>query len=86
MLRIQFFGSFQALNDDVPIAAMQSERIQAILAYVLLNRHAPIARQQLAFTFWPDITNTQARHNLRTLLTRLREALPRADQFLVIEA
>lgn len=86
MLHVQLFGSFQALDDDAPIAALQSERIQAVLAYVLLNRYAPIARQQLAFTFWPDIMDAQARHNLRTLLTRLREALPRADQFLAFEA
>jgi DNA-binding SARP family transcriptional activator len=49
---------------------LQSERIQNVLAYLLLNRHAPISRQQLAFAFWPDITDAQARHNLRTLLTR----------------
>ncbi len=86
MLHVQLFGSFQALDDDMPVAALQSERILAVLAYLLLNRHAPISRQQLAFTFWPDTTDAQARHNLRTLLTRLRDALPHADQFLAIEA
>ena len=86
MLYVQLFGSFQALYEDAPVAALQSERMQAGLAYILLNRHAPIARQQLAFTFWPDITDAQARHNLRTLLKRLRDALPQVDHFLAIES
>jgi predicted ATPase/DNA-binding SARP family transcriptional activator len=86
VLHVRLFGSFQALDDDAPVAALQSERIQAVLTYLLLNRYTPIVRQQLAFTFWPDTTDAQARHNLRTLLTRLREALPHADSFLTIEA
>jgi DNA-binding SARP family transcriptional activator len=41
----------------------------------------PISRQQLAFLFWPDSTDQQALKNLRTLLTRLRQALPDANLF-----
>src|SRR5512136_3130583 len=86
MLRIQLLGSFQVSAVEKPIARLQSERLQALLAYLVLHRDQPLARQQLAVTFWPDTTEAQARTNLRTLIARLREALPDADQFLAIDA
>jgi len=84
MLRIQLLGSFQVSDDEKPIAKLQSDRLQALVAYLVLHRDQPLSRQQLAVTFWPNTTDAQARTNLRTLLTRLREALPDADQFLVV--
>src|SRR5512139_2360824 len=86
MLRIQLFGSFQASADDTSLARLQTDRLQALLAYLVLQRDQPLARQQLAVTFWPDTTDAQARTNLRTLLARLREALPDTDQYLVVDA
>lgn len=86
VLHLQFLGGFHATDNGRAIAALQSERMQFLLAYVLLHRHTPLSRQQVAFTFWPDTTDAQARHNLRTLLTRLREALPEMDQILAIDA
>jgi DNA-binding SARP family transcriptional activator len=78
MLRIQLFGSFQVSAVDKPIARLQSERLQALLAYLVLRRDQSLSRQQLAVTFWPDTTDAQARTNLRTLIARLREALIRS--------
>ena len=46
----------------------------------------PISRQQLAFVFWPETTDQQALKNLRTLLTRLRRALPDADRRIEVTA
>ena len=86
MLRIQLLGSFQVSDDDKSFARLQSERLQALLAYLVLHRDQPLSRQQLAVTFWPDTTDAQARTNLRTLIARLREALPDADQYLAVDA
>jgi DNA-binding SARP family transcriptional activator len=86
MLRIQLLGSFQIIDDERPVTRLQSERLQALLAYLVLQRDQPLSRQQLAVTFWPDTTDAQARTNLRTLIARLREALPDAEQFLAIDA
>jgi predicted ATPase/DNA-binding SARP family transcriptional activator len=86
MLRIQLFGSFQITDDEKPVPRLQSDRVQALVAYLVLHRDQSQARQQLAVTFWPDTTDAQARTNLRTLLARLREALPDADQSLVVDA
>src|SRR5512136_495298 len=86
MLRIQLLGSFQVITHDKSLARLPSERLQALLAYLVLRRDQAVARQQLAVTFWPDTTDAQARTNLRTLIARLREALPDLDQFLAIDA
>jgi len=86
MLRIQLFGSFQITDDEKPLTRLQSERLQALLAYLVLRRDQPLSRQQLAVTFWPDTTDAQARTNLRTLMARLREALPEAERCLTVDA
>jgi len=60
--------------------------MQSLLAYLVLHRHAPQSRQQLAFHFWPDSEESQARTNLRRELHLLRKELPAADQYLRVEA
>ncbi len=49
----------------------------------MLHADTPQQRQYLAFRFWPDSTEKQARTNLRQLLHNLRRALPLADHFIV---
>ncbi|MFL5801446.1 MAG: ATP-binding protein, partial [Roseiflexaceae bacterium] len=77
---------FQLIADPTPIPPLDSPRLQALLAYLLLQRTAPHARAHLAFQLWPDTSEAQAHANLRTLLHRLRHALPHADQFLHVAA
>jgi predicted ATPase/DNA-binding SARP family transcriptional activator len=85
-LHIQLLGGFRLSADAAPITTLDLPRLQALLAYLVLHRAAPHTRPHLAFRLWPDTTETQARTNLRTLLHRLRQALPDADQFLHIDA
>src|SRR5262249_29628382 len=79
-------GGFGLTADNAPLTTLDSPRLQALLAYLLLQRNTPHARTHLAFQLWPDTTDTQAHANLRTLLHRLRQALPDADQFLHVDA
>lgn len=51
----------------------------------MLNRAAPQSRQHVAFLFWPDSAEAQARTNLRHLLHDLRSLLPEADRFLHVD-
>jgi predicted ATPase/DNA-binding SARP family transcriptional activator len=81
-LHIQLLGSFLLRADGAIVTALDSPRLQALLAYLLLHRDARHPRQYLAFQLWPDSTESQAHSNLRTLLHRLRRALPKADDFL----
>ncbi len=85
-LHLILLGSFHLRQDDQPVAGFDHARLQHLLAYLALHRAAPISRQQLAFLFWPDSTDRQALKNLRTSLTRLRHALPDADQFIDVSA
>jgi DNA-binding SARP family transcriptional activator len=46
-----------------------------LFAYLLLGRDRPIARDQLAYKFWPDNTEIDARANLRRHLHRVNGPL-----------
>jgi predicted ATPase/DNA-binding SARP family transcriptional activator len=84
-LRVQLLGDFYLVYDHQPVSKLDSPRLQSLLAYLLLHRNAPQARQHVAFLFWPDSTESQARNNLRQALYLLRHALPDADRFLCLE-
>ena len=86
VLEIQLLGGFHMHAGGAPVTAVELPRLQALLAYLLLHQNAPHTRQHLAFLLWPDSTESQARTNLRTLLHRLRLALPGADRLLHIDA
>ncbi len=81
-LQIHLLGSFRLSFHGEAVPGFDHARLQELLAYLLLHRQHPIARQQLAFLFWPDSTEEQARTNLRNLWHRLRRALPDAERFL----
>ena len=51
-----------------------------LLAFLVLNRGAPVPRQFLAFTLWPDADEETARANLRRNLYILTQALPAAPR------
>lgn len=84
-LRINLLGTFRLLYHDEVVRGFDQARLQELLAYLLLHRDAPVARQQLAFLFWPDSTEEQARTNFRNLWHRLRRALPEADTLLAAD-
>ncbi len=86
LLHIQLLGDFHLAYDDRPLNTVNQARVQSLLAYLLLRRHAPQARHHLAFTFWPDDDETNARNNLRKMLHQLRHALPDDAQFLATDA
>jgi len=84
ILHIQLLGDFQLTHDDHLLTTVNTARLQALLAYLALHRHAPQSRQYLAFLFWPETNEAQALTNLRNLLHKLRRALPQPDRFLFV--
>lgn len=82
VLKVYLLGGFRLLDGETAVTAINTPRLQALLAYLMLHRHAPQPRQYLAFRFWPDSTEAQARTNLRYLIHQLRHALPQVDRFL----
>ncbi len=85
-LKIQLLGGFQITQEDKPLTGFTNTRLQAVLAYLILSRATPQARQQLAYLFWPDSTDGQARTNLRNILHLLRNHLPDAEACLLIDS
>jgi DNA-binding SARP family transcriptional activator/Flp pilus assembly protein TadD len=84
-LQVQLLGNFHLVYDDQPVLGLDTPRKQSFFAYLLLNRDSPQSRQQLAFTFWPDSAESQARTNLRNLLYKVREDFPLTDDFLDVK-
>lgn len=80
-LRIQLLGDFRLSDGDQLLTTVNTARLQALLAYLVLHRDSPQSRKHLAFLFWPDTTEAQALTNLRNLLHKLRQALPDPDRF-----
>lgn len=81
-LSIQLLGAFQVRAGTVPLHTLHAPRLQALLAYLLLHRDAPLPRRQIAFALWPASTEAQALTNLRNLVHQLRQLLPQSEDFL----
>src|SRR5215471_16155962 len=81
-LEIRLLGDFSLIYADQQVTSLNTMRLQSLLAYLVLHRDVPQQRQHLAFLFWPDTSEAQARNNLRQLLHQLRQALPDAGRFL----
>ena len=85
VLGIGLLGDFRLVYGDAPVTSVNTPRLQTLMAYLVLHRHAPQPRQHLAFLFWPDSTEAQARTNLRHLLHELHRALPDAARYLLTD-
>ncbi len=81
-LHLRLLGDFSLIYADRQITSLNSTRLQSLLAYLVLHRDAPQQRQHLAFLFWPDTAEAQARNNLRQLLYQLRQVFPEVEHFL----
>lgn len=83
-LEVYLLGQFRVSYGGELITSLNHARLQELMAYLLLQWGNPVSRQQLAFLFWQNSSEEQARTNLRNLLHRLRRALPASAQFLVV--
>src|SRR5207245_6627263 len=81
-LHVRVLGDFSLLYNEQHVTSLNTMRLQSLITYLVLHRDVPQQRQHLAFLFWPDTTEAQARNNLRQLLHQLRQAFPAVEQFL----
>lgn len=85
-LRIQLFGTLQfRFNDTSRCPLKKSGRAQLLFAYLLLNRKRSCSRDEIAYRFWPDTTDRQARTNLRKLIYDVRKLVPHLDELILID-
>lgn len=85
ILQAQLFGGFSLIYDNTAVTGIHSARLQSLLAFLILHSDSPQSRQQVAFLFWPDTSEAQARNNLRQFLFQLRQTLPDSDRFLQVD-
>jgi DNA-binding SARP family transcriptional activator len=80
-LHVQLLGNFSMVYGTTPVTSVNTARLQSLLAYLILHADTPQLRQHVAFLFWPDSSDAQARNNLRQALHALRLALPDHETF-----
>jgi DNA-binding SARP family transcriptional activator len=61
-------GSFGVERDGKPIAAFESHKVRALLAFLAVEAGRPHQRSALAGLLWPDHPEELARTNLRHVL------------------
>ena len=75
-MRIELFNNLLITCAQEPVLTVNTNRLQSLLAWLLLHSESAQSREHLAFRLWPESSESQARTNLRQLLHHLRRALP----------
>jgi predicted ATPase/DNA-binding SARP family transcriptional activator len=74
LLGLKFLGELSIQQESTPLAALKSQKGQALLCYLALTGKA-YARSMLAGLFWPEMPEADALMNLRKVLNRLNPHL-----------
>ncbi len=80
-LSVHFLGECKFIYNGEVVSGLQTKRLRLLLGYLLLHPDQQISATQLAFLFWPDSPEKQARTNLRRQFYNLRKAFPQSDSF-----
>lgn len=72
-IEVRLLGSPQFLYGEGNQLAFKTAKEQTLLAYLLLNRDAPIERRVIAAMLWPEAEHRLALNSLRVALTRLKQ-------------
>ena len=74
-LQVRLFGRFSLARDGQALPTLGPHKVQEVLAYLLLFRGRPHARETLAGVLWGDTTTAQSKKHLRQALWQLQGAL-----------
>jgi len=76
ILQITLFGGVRVTHNNwLTEEAKLTREIQALLAYILIQRHRVHSREVLAELFWGEHSQERARGSLNTALWKLRKVL-----------
>ncbi len=74
-LALKLFGGIQAFLDEKSLAAFESDKARALLAYLAVENNHAHRREKLAALLWPDVSEKRARQSLSQALYSLRALL-----------
>jgi len=74
-LSLSFLGHFQVTLDGELVTSFESNKVRALLAYLVIEAERPHPREVLAGLLWPDWPDRAALTNLRNALANLRQAI-----------
>ena len=74
-LRISLLGPFRASVDGKPLTGFLSNKVRALLAYLVVENDRPHSRDTLTGLFWPESPDQMARGSLRAALANLRKVI-----------
>ncbi len=74
-MKIRLFGSFQVHLNEAPITKFESNKVRALLAYLVVKSQETHRREKLAALFWPEMPARRANSNLSQALYNLRQKI-----------
>ncbi len=75
-LSIFLLGPFSASLGDQPLYKFRTNKVQALLIYLVMEAEQVHRRETLMSMLWPDLPQPSAQVNLRQTIYRLRQAIP----------
>ena len=75
-LSISLLGPFSASLGDEPLYKFRTNKVQALLIYLIMEVEQVHRREALMSLLWPDLPQSSAQVNLRQTIYRLRQAIP----------
>jgi len=74
-LSVRLLGSLQVTLDGELVTGFESDKVRALLVYLVVETERPHRREKLAGLLWPDWPERSARTNLRRALANLRRGI-----------
>jgi predicted ATPase/DNA-binding SARP family transcriptional activator len=74
-LSLSLFGALKVVLGETSITSFESDKVRALLVYLVVEADRPHRREALAGLLWPDQSERAARHNLSQALFNLRQAI-----------
>jgi predicted ATPase/DNA-binding SARP family transcriptional activator len=74
-LQISLLGSFQITHDRQGELLFTNRKVMGLLAFLALEARQAHSRETLMGLLWPELSEADARNNLRVTLARLRKLL-----------
>lgn len=88
-LNLKFLDTFEVALNGRSLTGFESNKVRALLVYLVMSNDWPHGRHELAGLLWPDYPDVVARKNLRQALNNLRNTLDdqhASPSFLLITA